>query len=331
MLVTAVAPAVPAGAGRPVTAPSSTGGAGLGIGIIDVPAAHVDDPRARAYLVDHLKPGTTIHRRLRVSNTSPGPLHVELYAGAATIVGTTFTDAPGRTGDELSGWVTTNPTVLDLPAGGDRAVEVNVAVPPAASSGERYGVVWAEIAETGGDGVRQVNRVGIRMYLDIGPGGDPPTDFQIGDVSMTEADGGWPALIAAVHNTGGRAIDLGGDLTLSSSDGAVRAGPFSVTNGVTIPPGGRGQASVLIDRPLPAGVWTAELTLRSGTVSRTVSTTVRLDGSNGGQIAAVTPAASNHAVTLWSVVAGAVLAILAVLFTVPVLRRRRARAGVSRS
>lgn len=41
-------------------------------------------------------------------------------------------------------------------------------------------MVWAETASTGSGNVRRVDRVGIRVYLDVGPGGEAPSDFAIG-------------------------------------------------------------------------------------------------------------------------------------------------------
>ena len=40
----------------------------VGIRIIDVPTGRSEDPRARQYIVDHLAPGTTITRRVEVTN-----------------------------------------------------------------------------------------------------------------------------------------------------------------------------------------------------------------------------------------------------------------------
>jgi hypothetical protein len=48
---------------------------------------------------------------------------------------------------------------------------VTIRVPRDAAPGERYGVVWAETraGPDSGDGITQVNRVGIRLYLSVGP------------------------------------------------------------------------------------------------------------------------------------------------------------------
>ena len=53
---------------------------------------------------------------------------------------------------------------------------MTIAVPRDAAPGERYGVVWAEVraAAPAAGGITQVSRVGIRIYLSVGPGGRPP-------------------------------------------------------------------------------------------------------------------------------------------------------------
>ena len=62
---------------------------------------------------------------------------------------------------------------------------MTIRVPRDASPGERYGVVWAETraAPAAGDGITQVNRVGIRLYLSVGPGGPPAANFKIDSVA----------------------------------------------------------------------------------------------------------------------------------------------------
>ena len=70
------------------------------------------------------------------------------------------------------------PDVADLAVGRATAT-VTLAVPGDASPGERYGVVWAETrAADAAGGVTQINRVGIRLYVSVGPGGSPAADFR---------------------------------------------------------------------------------------------------------------------------------------------------------
>ncbi|MEK8106983.1 hypothetical protein NKG94_20925 [Micromonospora sp. M12] len=57
-----------------------------------------------------------------------------------------------------------------------------------------------------------------------------------------------------------------GRLTLNK--GAVRAGPFKVTNGVTILPGQSGKVRIEVNQSLPAGVWDVQVLLASGLVER---------------------------------------------------------------
>ncbi|WP_432906289.1 hypothetical protein ACQP1S_12160 [Micromonospora matsumotoense] len=228
-----------------------------------------------------MRPGTTFQRRVEVRNSSEKDQHIELYAGAAAIEGSAFTASDGRAGNELSGWVSLESASVDLAPQERTAVKATVAVPKAASKGERYGVIWAQISRppTQQDNVGQIHRVGIRMYLDIGPGGEPPTDFRIDGLKTVPGSGERPMVTAQVHNTGGRAIDVGGTLTLSSGSGTVKAGPFAVGTGVTIPPGQYGQVSALVDQPLAGGRWNARMTLFSGTVERTGEGQVILPGA----------------------------------------------------
>ncbi|MFI6758405.1 hypothetical protein ACIBF5_04565 [Micromonospora sp. NPDC050417] len=296
---------------------------GLGIQLLEIPAARAKDPRARAYIIDHLKPGTTLSRRVEVRNTSPEPQQVDLYVGAATVERNVFTAADGRGGNELSGWVSLESSSADLEPGDRKQVEVTVAVPDTASKGERYGAVWAQITKppTAQDNVGKIHRVGIRMYLDIGSGGEPPTDFRIDGLAVGLGGGEWPVLTARVHNTGGRALDMGGSVSLTSESGRVSAGPFTVASGVTILPGESGQVSALIDQPLSSGRWDVRMTLFSGTVERTLEGRVSLSGA----VAAAESSGPRPLLLSLSIGAGLALLLVTTAFAGYFLRRRRTR------
>jgi hypothetical protein len=62
--------------------------------LVDVPVSAGNDPRARLYIVDHLAPGTVIHRRVEVSNTTSSPTHILLYAAATGIANGSFRGPP---------------------------------------------------------------------------------------------------------------------------------------------------------------------------------------------------------------------------------------------
>ncbi|GAA4573552.1 hypothetical protein [Planotetraspora kaengkrachanensis] len=260
-------------------------GEGLGVRLVDAPVVRRKDPRARTGVVDHLNPGTTIRRRLEVSNTTAEPLHVSLYAAAASIEGRTFTFAPERTPNELSTWTTVEPREIDLAPGHKRIAWFTVDVPQDAWRGERYAVMWAQTAIMP-DKVHNVglaSRVGVRMYLDIGPGGEPPSDMSIEKFTPERDATGQPRLVAEVRNTGGRALELSGALSLSEGPGGLRAGPYPATLGVALKPGDVGQVVVVLDPRLPNGPWKADLVIQSGLVKRTVSATVVFPDAGVGQ------------------------------------------------
>ena len=266
-LVVALAGAVVLAAGGPAWAQAPQT---VGIRIVDVPANRTDDPRARQYIVDHLAPGSTITRRVEVSNDTGGSQVVQLYAGAANLVDGNIVFGEGRVASDLTGWTTVDPPRVSLAAGGNTTASVKIVVPANASQGERYGVVWAELAPAvpAGGGVTAVNRVGVRIYLSVGPGGEPASDFTVTAVEASRAPDGSPLLTATVRNTGGRALDLSGDLRLTNGPGGLSAGPFTANVGTTLGPDQAGPVSVALDPAIPAGPWDARIVLRSGTTER---------------------------------------------------------------
>jgi hypothetical protein len=223
--------------------------------------------------VDHLAPGAVIHRRIEVSNTTASTAHISLYPAAASIQEGSFLGAAGHTPNDVSSWTSLDPETSDLPAGGLATATVTILVPSDAAPGERYGVVWAEVRsapDTDG-GVIQVSRVGIRIYLSVGPGGAPAADFTIDSLIAERAPSGEPTVLATVHNTGGRALDMNGTLKLLSGPGGLSAGPFEANLGTTLAIGDTGSVTITLDEEIPAGPWDARITLRSGLLERTAA------------------------------------------------------------
>jgi hypothetical protein len=292
----------------------------FGIRLMEAPVVHRHDPRARTGIVDHLRPGITIKRRVEVSNISSKKLHVELYAAAAGIAKHRFTFAPGRTPNELSTWVSLDHPSVDVPPYGKRTARVVIRVPPSASRGERYGVVWAEAGARpdAKHNVGVVNRVGIPIYLDIGHGGEPPSDMRIDQLTPARAKNGRPQLLAHVRNTGGRALSMSGTLSLSDGPAGLRAGPYEAALGVTLLPRDSAPVVFTLDKRLPNGPWTAHLTLRSGMVRRTVSTRVTFPTAGIG--APIRLALSKRGYVISLLAAGLAVTVLLV-----VLRRRRSK------
>lgn len=268
----------------PVGAATSQSPETVGIRILDAPKDRADDPRARLYIVDHLAPGTTIKRRVEVGNDTSQTQYIELYAGSASIEGAEFNFGDGREPNDLTRWTTVVPSSLTLQPGKRDVATVTIAVPDDASEGERYGVVWAEMraTPTSQAGVGAVNRVGVRMYLSVGPGGEPATDFEITDIEGRRDDEGNPVVAAIVRNIGGRAVDLSGNLRLSNGPGGLSAGPVAADLGTTIRSGQSGPVLFTLDPALPNGPWDAEITMVSGTTERDAKGTVTFPDNAGG-------------------------------------------------
>ena len=303
------------------TAPGS-----LGLRLLDAPAAAKHDPRARSYIVDHLPPGTTIERRVEVSNTTASTAHVVLYSSAAGIVQGSFLGADGHAANEVSTWTSVTPEKLEVPAHGEAIATVTIEVPRNAAPIEHYGVVWAETRSdpAGGDGITQVSRVGIRLYLSIGPGGAPAADFTIDSLTAERSPEGQPIVVASVHNTGGRALDMNGSLELMNGPSGLTAGPFPATLGTTLAIGDTQPVTIALDAQIPAGPWDAEIALQSGLLERTAQATITFP--EAGTSVAV-PATSPRPAWLYPAIAGMgalLLGLLAQLVRVR-LRGRRAR------
>jgi hypothetical protein len=308
-----------------VPAPSGS----IGIQLLQAPVSLEDNPRAHQYIIDYLAPGTVISREIEIDNTSDALQHIDLYAAAATIGGGTFNFAPDQTANELTGWIGVSPASHDLPAHSDATVEATITVPKSASAGERYAVIWAQdtSAPIPGASVRQVNRVGVRVYLDIGLGGEPISNFQSKDWIGARAADGRPEVLADVQNTGARALDMSGNLWLTNGPGSLSAGPFAADLGTTLGIGQTERVTVPLDKQLPDGPWTVRLTLISGVTQQTVTATLSFPQGVGANPPVKPNQPGSGFGLVLKLAGGAALALLLVLLIYLWGRRRADRAG----
>jgi hypothetical protein len=264
----------------------------IGIQLLDEPAATSGDPRARLYIVDNMAPGAVIHRQIEVSNTTTSVRHASLYATAASIANGAFIGAAGHSANDISSWTSVAPATVDIPAGGTVTATVTITIPTDAAAGERYGAIWAEVstASTQPAALTQVNRVGIREYISISAGAAPASNFTVDSMTAQRTRAGQLQVVAMVHNTGGRALDMSGILNLSAGPAGLRAGPFPATLGTTLGIGDTEPVTVTVSKQLPAGPWTADIALASGLVQRTAE--ARLTFPAAGTASAV--AISTH-------------------------------------
>lgn len=297
----------------------------IGVRLLDAPSDRRDDPRARLYIVDHVAPGTTVERRVEVSNSTPRPATISVYPGSAAIADGLFTLGEAGTPNELTTWVSADRQTVQLPAGGRSPVTVTIAVPDDAAPGERYGVIWAEVSARAPDagGVTVVNRVGIRVYLSVGRGGEPPPGMQVEDMTAERSTEGQPVVRVLVRNTGGRALDISGSLSLSRGPGALSAGPFPAELGTTLAPGDAAPVTVVLDRRLPDGPWHARLDVRSGLLKRTAEGTITFPAAVARDADPVPVQAAGRGLVWVGWALGAAILVALLLFLL--LRRRRRR------
>ncbi len=243
---------------------------GIGIRLADAPATSPGDSSSRPYIVDRLAPGATIHRRVEVENSSRSKADVAVYAAAASLSRGIFGFARSHVQNELSSWTSVERQVLRLEPGASAYEAVTIEVPKDASAGERYAVIWAEVSTPAraAGGVTLVNRVGVRIYLSVGSGGLPAANFAVGPLHAERSATGELVVVADVENSGGRTLDIEGQLTLTQGPGGLRAGPSPVTLRSGLAPGASEPARAPLDRHLPLGPWHVHLSLSSGFVHR---------------------------------------------------------------
>lgn len=308
-LLVAGALCVPAAAWAQAPAPPP----GIGVKLLQGPADGADNPRAHEYIVDHLAPGTTISRQVGFSNGDAVPMDMTFYAAAADISAGAFVAQPGRAANDLTTWTTFAPASATVQPGQTLPVTVTIVVPAGATAGERYAAALAETSAGPSDagGVTTVSRVGIRMYLSVGPGGAPATAFTITALTASRDEQDRAVVTAAVHNTGERAVDVSGELELSDGPSSLSAGPFAVGTAPTLAPGDDATIVIPLDAGLPAGPWDARLTLRSGLHSEVGSGSITFPDSAGSNATPVDVVATTGSLPVVPVAAAGLTVLVA--------------------
>jgi hypothetical protein len=300
----------------------------IGLRLLDVPADAEINPRARLYIVDNVVPGTVLHRRIQVTSTVTSQ-HVSLYVAAASIAGGAFAGAPSHTANEVSGWTSVMPPTIDVPGGHRVTAAVTITVPHDATGGERYAVVWAEARTVPArGGVVQISRVGLRIYLSVAGGRAPASDFTITALTAKNEADGSRVVLATVRNTGRRALDMSGTLELSAGPGALRAGPFPAALGTTLAIGDTEPVTIALDNRLPAGPWTATVTLRSGVVERTAQARLTFPAFGAARPVAIVPARRDWRFAVGGIAVILVVALVALASSGVRQHRRRAHGRV---
>ena len=261
---------------------------------------------------------------MEIDNDTDRSVDVSVYPAAATVVRGNFAFASGRSSNELSSWTSVGHKVVRLARGSEAFDTLTVMVPSGASSGERYAVLWAEVSAPPAvaGGITLVNRVGVRMYLSIGPGGAPPSNFAIGPLTAERSSTGGSVVVTNVHNSGQGTLDLSGNLMLTHGPDGLRSGPIAATLGTLLAPGASEPVAVQLGSELPRGPWRADLGITSGSLERSAVTTITFPRGNGG---AKSPRAPGLLTLTLVVVALFVVAVMAALALLLSRHRRRSR------
>ena len=125
------------------------------------------------------------------------------------------------------------------------------------------------------------NRVGVRIYLTVGFGDEPSVDFRVGAMTAQRAPDGTPFVTAQIRNTGGRALDISGELMLRDGPAGLTAGPFVIDSALALAPDELREVTVTLDPELPAGPWTASLEAVSGLLVRRAEATITFPEAAG--------------------------------------------------
>lgn len=283
----------------------------IGIKVIDPPPSN--DPRANYYIVDTVEPGGTVRAKLFVVNESNKSWDVEMYPGPANATDKGWEMGEKGSTNDLTTWTSVTPKTMFLKPGESRVVDVTIKVPADASTGERYGVVWASTTNKGN--VSVVSRVGVRQYIYVGKGGAPPASYTIDAVSGQRNAEGKPTVVATLTNTGKRVLQMSGKVFLTDGPGGTSSGPYDITGNLAI--GQTGDFTALLPEDIPLGPWKA--TVKFDYLGNQQEKTGTITIPAGGSVAPAEPGSGPP----WIFIAVGLLILLIVAAIIWLIRSRR--------
>jgi hypothetical protein len=245
--------------------------AGIGLRLADGP---IDAAGGLATdRISHVLPaGGSEQWTVEVVNSGPEPRVIPLTVGAAELVDGQFRPADGAAGAELPDWVTIDPSSPLVPGGGRVQATVTVDVPDDATDGDHAAAVWASATSHGP--VTQVHRVGLRALITVADG-VPAAGFAISDITVEPAGEGHASIAVEVANTGGRMVEVAGELSLEDGPGGVSAGELRLLP-TSIAMGTSEVLRAPVDPDLPTGRWTVDVRIVGDGLSDESSTTLML-------------------------------------------------------
>jgi hypothetical protein len=234
----------------------------------------------------------------------------------------------GHEANDLSSWTTLGQRSLDVAAGGVALDTVTVAIPQDAAPAERYALIWVEGTSTGNGNITLISRAGIRMYVSVGGHNAPSAKFTVDTMTAQRDAQGRPVVQAQIHNTGGRALDMSGTLTMSKVTGALSAGPYQVQLGTTLAPGQSEPVRIILTDQVADGPWNATLALQSGLLHETYRAQITFPHRPGTAAAArtqpaTTPNSGHRSLLTYALLTAAMLAAGSLLAARVIATRRR--------
>ena len=174
LLIFLLFPAVPAFAATNINmenepSKDSPAESGIGLRILDNPAAAQNDRHALSYIIEDLTPGKTIKRRVEIVNGTAQTREFWLYP-AAVVKNGSISPAPGDLSNELTTWTSVDKPHLIIKPGNSAHAMLTIDVPADASEGEQHAVLWAEVqSPESATGVVNASKTGVPMNFSVGP------------------------------------------------------------------------------------------------------------------------------------------------------------------
>lgn len=244
------------------------------------PDAAVTPSRNAAYFDYLVSPGDQFSDVLLLTNAGAAPLTLVVYAadGATAINGgLAFPAGPDDRPSQAGAWLTLEERSLTLQPGETRRVTFHVAIPLDVTHQQAAGLT-AQPAATplpspGQLGVAVVQRVAVTVLFTL----RQAQTAQLSVVELANAADAEQAIVARLHNTGAIGFTAEGTLTLGPADGDAVWRILPVRVGFVLP-GDRIELPLLVEPPLPAGVYAATLTLSYADQTTQATTVITLAG-----------------------------------------------------
>ncbi len=293
-------------------------------------------PATRSYFILTAQPGATLLENVRVTNVGTTTGSVNVYPVSATTAqasGITYLSQNDPLRD-VAAWIGIKQHILTLAPGQNQVIQLKIAVPGSAYSGQHMGGIGAQSVTPSAASGKGTLRITVLtrtiIAVQVNVPGVTTEQMKITGIKAG-GSGGYQSLLVGMANTGGTMLNPNGALSIKDSQGRLLQ-VLPLKMGLILPDTSINYPVSVQKQALSAGDYQASLTLSYGhgkILNYTSKLTITQDQVNQAFSNGPLQAPTSNSMPLWQIILVALAAIVVLfvigqkVYTMIIARRRK--------